>query len=418
MTAVAPRQPHAAAPESTSGPSEGPDRPTVVLVDWNVTPASPIGSSILEILRGSFERYRFVVVASYFENPRPGEIEHVRVRLPPVPTFVKELCWPGLVGLAFRRGRLRALKASAVIRATQGQLPGATIVSAHFCHRAYLREYFAGSGTRGLRRISRFLVHRYSAYLEKKAFRQAQVVAVPSSGLGREIGRIYPEIRDKIVCIPNPVDTARFAPEPGFDRAEARRELNFGPGDVVFAFVALGDFARKGLEVGIRALAQVGASDARILVVGGTKGEIQLFREIAREAGVEESVRFVGFQKDVRPYLWLSDAFLFPTIYEAASKAVLQAAAAGLPIIAPSIHGIEDVVVDGVNGWFAERAPETFAAAMGAALSARATLPEMGLRAQEAVQPFDVELYVERWGELFSRLIRDGATSATPARLG
>jgi glycosyltransferase involved in cell wall biosynthesis len=328
-----------------------PARPAVVIVDWNLTRTSPIGSSVLTLLAGLHHRYRFVVFAAYFENPSPETIEHVRIRLPRVPNFVKELCWPTIAGVGFRRRRLGRIP-GAVTRATQGQLPGADIVSAHFCHRAYLREYFAQSGTRGLRRISRFAVHRHGAHLERRAFRRARVISVPSQGLAREIERTYPFAAEKIRHIPNPVDTERFAREEQFDRAAARAALSFRPDDVVFVFVALGDFGRKGLEIGLRGLAKVAPSDARLLVVGGTKGEIGVFRRIAANAGIADDVRFVGLQQDVRPYLWLSDAFLFPTIYEAASKAVLQAAAAGLPIIAPRINGIEDVIEHGVNGWF------------------------------------------------------------------
>jgi glycosyltransferase involved in cell wall biosynthesis len=400
---VSPRSANGLAPAG-----EAATRPPVVIVDWNVTRTSPIGSSLLELVGGLHDRYRFLVVAAYFENPSPETIEHVRIRLPRVPSFVKELCWPSLAGIGFRRRGLGRLE-GAVTRATQGQLPGADIVCAHFCHRAYLSEYFAKSGTRGLRRISRFAVHRHGAHLERRAFRRARVIAVPSQGLAREITRTYPFADGKIHHIPNPVDTARFARGRQFDRAAARAELGFRPDEVVFVFVALGDFARKGLEIGLRGLAQAVPSDARLLVVGGTKSEIAVFRGIAESLEIAEDVRFVGLQQDVRPYLWLSDAFLFPSIYEAASKAVLQAAAAGLPIIAPRISGIEDVVEHGVNGWFAERTPEGFAEA-----AAREALPEIGSRASLAVEGNDTRFFVQRWDDLLTGLFRNGGPAARP----
>jgi glycosyltransferase involved in cell wall biosynthesis len=250
-------------------------------------------------------------------------------------------------------------------------------------------------------------VHRHGARLERKAFRRARVISVPSLGLAREIERTYPFVTGKLHHIPNPVDTARFARDEHFDRAAARAELDFQPGDVVFVFVALGDFGRKGLEIGLRGLAKLAPSDARILVVGGTKGEIGVFQGLAASLGVNGDIRFVGLQRDVRPYLWLSDAFLFPTIYEAASKAVLQAAAAGLPIIAPRIHGIEDVIEHGVNGWFAERTPTGFAEAIHTALLVRDALPEMGNQARLAVAGNDTRFFVQRWDDLLERVIRD-----------
>jgi glycosyltransferase involved in cell wall biosynthesis len=142
-----------------------------------------------------------------------------------------------------------------------------------------------------------------------------------------------------------------------------------------------------------------------VLVVGGTSGEIGVYRERARSAGVENRLHFVGMQPDVRPFLWLSDVFLFPTIYEAASKAVLQAAAAGLPLLTTRVHGAEDVVVHGDNGWFVERTAESVAAAIERALRDRRELAAMGGRARLAVAPWDRSLYVQRWDALLRELV-------------
>jgi glycosyltransferase involved in cell wall biosynthesis len=389
-------------------------RPTVVLVDWNVTKASPIGSGVLELIDGLHERFRFVVLAAYFEASHPDTVEHIRVRVPPGPAFVKELSWPALVRLAsWRRGfRLRPGRAFAV-RATQGQLPGADISDSHFCHRAYLEKHFANSGTIGLRRISRYLVHRASARLERRAFQRASVITVPSLGLQREIVAYYPFARDKLVHIPNPLDTEWYAPGDDFDRASARQRLGYGTDDVVFVFVGLGDFARKGLKIAIGALQLMKAPNGRVLVVGGTKSEVALFERIAVAAGVDDRLQFVGFQSDIRPYLWLADVFLFPTLYEAAPKVIDQAAAAGLPAIATRVHGIEGRIEHGLTGWFADRTAEAFAGAMERAVHSRGSLSEMGERAQGAAQSLDRRFYVERWKEVLERVLL-GTQSPSP----
>lgn len=387
-------------------------RPRVVVVDFNVRRTSPIGGTIRQFLEGLHTKYEFVVVAGHFENPSADDIEHVHVRLPPGPTFVTELCWPSLVRLAFRRRRLDRRRPFVTV-ATQGQMPGAEIATAHFCHRAYLKEYYATSGTRGLRRISRNLVHRYHARLEALAFRRARVVTVPSRGLWNEIAHYYPFVTEKLVHVPYPIELVHFVRDASFDRASARAGHGYSEDDVVFAFVGLGDFARKGLEVAIQGLAQLESDVAKILVVGGTKGEIGLYRDIATAAGVERRVLFVGFQTDIRPYLWASDVFLFPTVYETFSKASYEAAAAGLPVIATRVHGIEDLINDGVNGWFVDRIPESIAEAMQAAVTAGASLSDMGQSAREAVRPYDVGFYVDRCDAILasvaSEIVADGS---------
>jgi glycosyltransferase involved in cell wall biosynthesis len=385
---------------------------SVVVVDWNVTSRSPIGSSLVALLGSFDEGFRYTVVAGYFENPRPGTIEHIRVWLPRGPSFVKELCWPTLVRLKFMRDdRLRG--GGFVVRATQGQLPGSDIAAAHFCHRAYLERFFRSSGTRGLRRMSRYLVHRYSASLERKAFQRARFVTVCSAGLYREIAEFYPFARGKLVLIPNPLDVAWFAPEPSFDRAQMRADLGFKVNDVVFCLVALGDFARKGLAVVIGALASTEVASAKILVVGGTRSEIDLYRKAADAAGVGGQITFAGFQSDVRPYLWISDVFLFPTLYEAAPKAVDQAAAAGLPVIATRVNGVEDFVQHGWNGWFVERDEAALAAALNTAIENRGALAAMGRRARESVGAQDRSTCAARWQELFARVAESRVANTT-----
>ena len=53
-------------------------------------------------------------------------------------------------------------------------------------------------------------------------------------------------------------------------------------------------------------------------------------------------------------YYAAADVFVFPTRYEAFSLATLEAAAAGLPILTPRINGTEELIEDGVNGFFTE----------------------------------------------------------------
>ena len=50
---------------------------------------------------------------------------------------------------------------------------------------------------------------------------------------------------------------------------------------------------------------------------------------------------FVGRETQVRPFLWLADAFVFPTAYEAFSLSILEAAA-GLPLIVTRVDGVGD----------------------------------------------------------------------------
>ena len=59
-------------------------------------------------------------------------------------------------------------------------------------------------------------------------------------------------------------------------------------------------------------------------------------------------------QSDVRPYLWSSDVFVFPSLYETFSLVTYEAAASGLPIVVSQLYGVEDLLRDGDNGFLIE----------------------------------------------------------------
>jgi len=256
----------------------------------------------------------------------------------------------------------------------------------------------------------RALNHRFNAVWEQRAFRRAKLIVVPSQGLARELAAVYPEVADRVVTLANPVDLARFARDPGFDRQALRASIGASAGTTLFAFVALGDFARKGLGLVLDALAELPLRErARLLVVGGRPGEIADWRERAEAVGVAGQVVFVGLQPDVRPYLWASDAFVFPSAYEIFSLAILQAAAARLPVIvSEGLYGAEEFVVNGDNGWLVPRTADAVGIALQAAMADADRLAEMGRRAEQSVQRYSQETFVQRWRELYGRLAPKG----------
>ena len=81
-----------------------------------------------------------------------------------------------------------------------------------------------------------------------------------------------------------------------------------------------------------------------------SKGSVTL----ALESGVDGRVHFTGKTLDSWRYLAAGDAFVLPTAYEAFPLSALEAASSGLPLICTRVNGIEELVVDGVNGFFVD----------------------------------------------------------------
>jgi glycosyltransferase involved in cell wall biosynthesis len=293
---------------------------------------------------------------------------------------------------------------AACIQATQGQLPGAAICYAHFCHRAYLKRHWHKSSVTGLRRLARLATHRFNAWCEAAALRRARCIVVPSRGLARELAAEYPGCAAKLHVVPNPVAIERFRRPADFDRAAQRALHGCAADDLVVGFMALGDFARKGLGLLLQAVAELEpAARVRLLVIGGQPGEVAEFSALAERLRLGDAVSFVGMQRDVRPFLWACDVFAFPSSYETFGLAVVQAAAAGLPVLAcDGLHGIEEFVVDGHNGWSIAREPAALQAWFARLFSERAELPRMAEAALASVQPYDRRHFQARW----TRLIR------------
>lgn len=120
-----------------------------------------------------------------------------------------------------------------------------------------------------------------------------------------------------------------------------------------FVIAAVGRLVRgKGYDVLLRALSQIPTSDRPTLLLAGDGNERQFLENLSTKLGVSEQTRFLGFQTDVRPILWSADVFVHVPVNfpEGTPNAILEAMAAGLPVIASKVGGIPEVVRDGETG--------------------------------------------------------------------
>ena len=312
-----------------------------------------------------------------------------------------------------RRRRTRSFD---LVQAVEGYTAPCDISYVHFCHRRYLRGAAEPQPQepqpRGPREIVRRLDHRLRALDEARALGRARLLVVPSPGLARDLDAEFGFGPERVREVPNPVDLARFAPSAEATaqaRDKFRRELGCGQQDLLVAFVALGHFERKGLPQLIDGLAAADDPSIHLVVVGGQEDLLERYRGRAAERGVSSSVHFVGMQPDVRPYLWAADAFAFPSSYEVFALAPLQAAASGLPLLVTTVAGVAPFFRDGAHGIAVRRdAADIGTALLQMAHAGPAARRAMGQRAREAVRPYGVEPFVERWREIYREALDAG----------
>jgi len=116
---------------------------------------------------------------------------------------------------------------------------------------------------------------------------------------------------------------------------------------------------RKGLEVLLRAVALLRdqALPIRLRVVGGfeTRPYETTIRELTRQLGIVETVDWVGFSADVPAELQKMDLFVLPSLFgEGLPMVVLEAMAAGVPVVASRVEGVPEALGDGVDGVLVE----------------------------------------------------------------
>ena len=197
-------------------------------------------------------------------------------------------------------------------------------------------------------------------FTEKLTYRCAQHVYSNSKGLYEFIidNRFCPEQKLKIIGngSSNGIDTAHFSPTfySHEQNEKLRTELNIPLNAFVFCFV--GRIVKdKGINELIQAFKKLSTVNCqlsiKLLLVGPYEQELDpLLPETETEIRNNTNIISVGFQTDVRPYLAISDIFVFPSYREGFPNVVMQAGAMELPCIVTDINGCNEIIEDGVNG--------------------------------------------------------------------
>ena len=225
----------------------------------------------------------------------------------------------------------------------------ADVITAQFCHAAFTARFGGIRGGAGIRAAYQRLAQAHFTSEERHAYgapRLKRVIAV-SHGTARELREFYHVPEEKIVVVPNGVDPKVFRPAPDAATKRALRlHLGLPLDDFLCLFVG-GDWERKGVRDAIAAVA--GLPETKLVILG--RGDHAGMQAQAALLGASRQVVFPGPTIAPQDFYAACDVFVFPSRYEAFSLVTLEAAASGLPIIAHSINGTEELVRDGINGW-------------------------------------------------------------------
>jgi glycosyltransferase involved in cell wall biosynthesis len=184
----------------------------------------------------------------------------------------------------------------------------------------------------------------------------ARIVALTQAelndGLAAGVGR-----PDQYRVVPNGIELDRFA---AAGDARSRRIIFVG---------RLARQKRPDLAVEIVRLVRADHPDAELWVVGDGPERAELER-LVDSAGLDGAVRLLGARRDLPELLRESACLLLPSDYESCPYAVLEAMAAGVPVVATDVGGVPELLDDGVQGLLVPpRRPDMAAAAVSRILA-------------------------------------------------
>jgi len=167
----------------------------------------------------------------------------------------------------------------------------------------------------------------------------------------------------------------------------------------------------KGVTYLVSAMAKVVEKYPKSLFVlvgkGDDKGEEEIkLKEQVERAGLADKVRFLGWRPDVDEIMGCFDIFVLPSLNEGMGRVLVEAMAAGLPIVASRVGGIPDLIKDGKNGLLV---PPADAPALEKAISDLLADNEnrnrMGKAGKNICRPYSAEAMVEQIDNLYTALV-------------
>ena len=168
---------------------------------------------------------------------------------------------------------------------------------------------------------------------------------------------------------------------------------------------------RKGHDLLIQAMCSVVRQfpQTMLLIAGHDPwGYGRVLERLVAQLGIEKHVRFLGFQSDIPSFLHAIDVFAFASRSEGFGQVVIEAMAAGKPVVVSRIAPLTEIVADGETGLYAEpENPESFAEKILWLLSHREEAQNMGKRGQETVRRrFSAETMASAVSAIYKKILQ------------
>lgn len=171
-------------------------------------------------------------------------------------------------------------------------------------------------------------------------------------------------------------------------KADKRQMLGIREKDILV--LSVGELNQnKNHETIVRALKQLNRTDVHYVICGQGDKKEELER-MAKQFGMEERLHLLGFRTDALEWMKVADLFAFPSYREGLPVSLMEAMAAGLPVVCSKIRGNVDLIKDGEGGYMCEPMDvASFAENLSRLIKDAEQRKCMGEKNQITVQQFD-----------------------------
>lgn len=188
------------------------------------------------------------------------------------------------------------------------------------------------------------------------------------------------------------------------DRSEKRKELGLSADAAVIITVGELNANKNHIQV-LEALSKLNKTNFHYLIVGNGEDE-QKLQKAVNELLLRDKVSFLGFRRDVPELLTASDVFILTSRREGLPKAVMEAMAVGLPIIATDVRGNRDLVKSGENGYLVPLGnAEQTAIAIERLIDSEDLRRSMGGKSKELVKQYDLQNILKEMEKIYDNIL-------------
>lgn len=248
-------------------------------------------------------------------------------------------------------------------------------------------------------------IHAKALFFERLFLKKADAAVGISKGICEYFAGELDVPQSKIRFIPNGVDNNRFDLK-SFDRSAYRRALDINDTDALVGLCA--NFRREknhALLLNALSILKANGRDGVKLILCGSGPTFDHTVRLARDLGIHDSVRFLGVRHDIPELMASLDLYCLPSHFEGLPFSALEAMAAGRPIVATDVPGINEVVADGKNGLLARPDdPDALAKALGRVLDDPGLGRSLAAQGSETVKGYSFDAMISKYEALFTEM--------------